>query len=133
VLLVALPEELPVSETIESAFTLEDKAGVQLGPVIVNACDPEPVGLERPAAEVAAAAGLTVAPEHLAALEDARTFRLARHTVSAEQIERLRRDLPLPHLLVPALDAEAIGPTETEVLAAALADAVTALVAEGAS
>jgi anion-transporting ArsA/GET3 family ATPase len=133
VLLVTLPEELPVSETIESAFTLEDKAGVQLGPVIVNACDPEPVGLERPAAEVAAAAGLNVAPEHLAALEDARTFRLARHTVSAEQIERLRRDLPLPHLLVPALDAEAIGPAETEVLAAALADAVTNLVAEGAS
>jgi anion-transporting ArsA/GET3 family ATPase len=133
VLLVTLPEELPVSETIESAFTLEDKAGVQLGPVIVNACDPEPVGLERPAAEVAAAAGLTVAPEHLAALEEARAFRLARHTVSAEQIERLRRDLPLPQLLVPALDAEAIGPAETEVLAAALAEAVTALVPEGAS
>ena len=62
VILVTLPEELPVSETIESAYTLEDKAGVQLGPVIVNACDPEPVGLERSAAEVAAAAGLTVAP-----------------------------------------------------------------------
>jgi hypothetical protein len=133
VLLVTLPEELPVSETIESAFTLEDKAGVQLGPVIVNACDPEPVGLERTAAEVAASAGLTVAPGHLAALEDARTFRLARHTVSTEQIQRLLRDLPLPHLLVPALDAEAIGPAETGVLAAALADAVTALVPEGAS
>ena len=44
VILVTLPEELPVSETIESAYTLEDKAGVQLGPVIVNACDPEPGG-----------------------------------------------------------------------------------------
>ena len=40
VILVTLPEEMPVSETIESAYTLEDKAGVQLGPVIVNACDP---------------------------------------------------------------------------------------------
>jgi anion-transporting ArsA/GET3 family ATPase len=133
VILVTLPEELPVSETIESAYTLEDKAGVQLGPVIVNACDPEPVGLELPAAEVAAAAGLTVAPEHLAALEKARSFRQARHAVSAEQIERLRRDLPLPRLLVPALDAASIGPAETEVLAAALAEAVTGLVAEGAS
>ena len=47
VILVTLPEELPVSETIESAYTLEDKAGVQLGPVIVNACDPEP---DRPGA-----------------------------------------------------------------------------------
>jgi anion-transporting ArsA/GET3 family ATPase len=118
VVLVTLPEELPVSETIESAYTLEDKAGVQLGPVIVNACDPEPVGLEHPVAAVA---------------EEARDFRLARHAVSAEQIERLRRDLPLSHLLVPALDAASIGPPQTQVLADALADAVTALVPEGAS
>ncbi len=133
VLLVTLPEELPVSETIESAYTLEDKAGVQLGPVIVNACDPEPVGLEHPVAQVAAAAGLTLAPEHQTALEEARDFRLARHAVSAEQIERLRRDLPLPHLLVPGLDAASIGPEQTHVLADALADAVAALVPEEAS
>jgi anion-transporting ArsA/GET3 family ATPase len=133
VILVTLPEELPVSETVESAYTLEDKAGVQLGPVIVNSCDPDPVGLERPAAEVAAAAGLTVPPGHLAALEEARCFRLARHAVSTEQIERLRRDLPLPHLLVPALDAESIGPAQTQVLADALAVAVTSLVPEGAA
>ena len=133
VILVTLPEELPVSETIESAYTLEDAAGVQLGPVIVNACDPEPVGLEHPVTEVAEAAGLTLAPAHLAALEEARDFRLARHAVSAEQIERLRRDLPLPHLLVPALDAASIGPAQTQVLADALADAVAGLVPEGAS
>jgi anion-transporting ArsA/GET3 family ATPase len=133
VILVTLPEELPVSETIESAYTLEDKAGVQLGPVIVNACDPEPVGLDRPAAEVAAAAGVAAAADHLAALEEARCFRLARHAVSTEQIERLRRDLPLPHLLVPALDAASIGPAETRLLADALTGAVTGLVAEGAA
>jgi anion-transporting ArsA/GET3 family ATPase len=132
VVLVTLPEELPVSETIESAYTLEDKAGVQLGPVIVNACDPEPVGLEHPVAQVVEEAGVTLPPGHQAALEEARDFRLARHAVSAEQIERLRRDLPLPHLLVPALDAASIGPTETRLLADALADAVTTLVPEGA-
>ncbi len=130
VLLVTLPEELPVSETIESAYTLEDKAGVQLGPVIVNACDPDPTGLDRPAADVAAGAGVSLAANHLAALEEARSFRLARHTVSAEQIERLRRDLPLPHLLVPALDAASIGPAQTQELADALAGAVAMLVAE---
>jgi anion-transporting ArsA/GET3 family ATPase len=136
VILVTLPEELPVSETIESAYTLEDKAGVQLGPVIVNACDPEPSGLDRPAAEVAAAAGLAadaVPPAHVAALEAARAFRLARHGVSAEQLERLRRELPLPHLLVPAVEGDQIGPAETQVLADALAAAVDALVPEGAS
>jgi anion-transporting ArsA/GET3 family ATPase len=134
VVLVTLPEELPVSETIESAYTLEDKAGVQLGPVIVNACDPEPVGLERPAAEVAAAVGgaavggAPIGAGHLAALEAAREFRLARHAVSVEQVERLRRELPLPHLTVPALDADVIGPAETALLAGALAEAVRGLV-----
>ena len=133
VLLVTLPEELPVSETIESAYTLEDKAGVQLGPVIVNACDPDPVGLDRPAAEVAATAGVSdLAPGHLAALEEARCFRLARHAVSTEQVERLRRELPLPHLLVPALDAASIGAAQTQQLADALTGAVTGLVAEDA-
>jgi anion-transporting ArsA/GET3 family ATPase len=133
VLLVTLPEELPVSETIESAYTLEDKAGVQLGPVIVNACDPEPVGLERPASEVAEEAGVTPGPAHLEALEAARRFRLARHAVSAEQVERLRRELPLPQLVVPALDAPTIGPAETAALAEALAAAVGALVPEEAA
>ena len=132
VMLVTLPEELPVSEAIESAYTLEDKAGVQLGPVIVNACDPSPVGLERPAFEVVRAAGLegAVPPAHVAALEAAREFRLARHMVSAEQVERLGRELPLPHLLVPSLDADRIGPAETQTLADALAEAVGALVPE---
>ena len=133
VFLVTLPEELPVSETIESAYTLEDQAGIQLGPVIVNACDPEPTGLDRPAADAASAAGVSLATGHLAALEEARSFRLARHTVSAEQIERLRQDLPLPQLLVPALDAASIGPAQTQELADALADAVAMLVAEGAA
>jgi anion-transporting ArsA/GET3 family ATPase len=128
VILVTVPEEMPVSETIESAFTLEDKAGVQLGPVIVNATDPEPVGLERPAQEVAA--GLDIDPEHLVALEQARLFRLERHAVSAAQIDRLRRDLPLPQLHVPTLDTEAIGPIETDALATALARAIDALVPE---
>lgn len=134
VILVTLPEELPVSETIESAYTLEDKAGVQLGPVIVNACDPKPVGLDRAAAEVAADAGVadTLAPGHLVALEEARCFRLARHAVSTEQVERLGRELPLPHLLVPALDAPSIGAAETQRLADALTGAVTGLVPEGA-
>jgi anion-transporting ArsA/GET3 family ATPase len=128
VILVTVPEEMPVSETIESAFTLEDKAGVQLGPVIVNATDPAPVGLERSAQE--SAAGLGVDPDHLASLEQARVFRLERHAVSAAQIDRLGRDLPLPQLHVPTVDAETIGPPETDALATALARAVDALVPE---
>ena len=127
VILVTLPEDMPVSEAIESAYTLEDKAGVQLGPVIVNACDPAPVGLELPAAEAAAAAGLTIEPAHLAALEAARQFRLERHAISAEQIERLARELPLPQLLIPVVEADSIGPSETDALAVALSQAIEAM------
>ena len=128
VILVTLPEDMPVSETIESAFTLEDKAGVQLGPVIVNATDPNPEGLERSAQE--AAAGTEVDALLLADLEQARQFRLERHAISAAQIDRLRRDLPLPQLHVPALAAETIGPTETDQLATALAQAISELLPE---
>jgi anion-transporting ArsA/GET3 family ATPase len=128
VMLVTLPEEMPVSETVESAFTLEDKAGVQLGPVIVNATDPEPEGLERSARE--AAAGLDVDPAFLDTLDAARDFRLERHAMSAAQIDRLAHDLPLPQLLVPALAVETIGPAETDQLAAALSVAIGALAPE---
>jgi anion-transporting ArsA/GET3 family ATPase len=128
VILVTLPEDMPVSETIESAFTLEDKAGVQLGPVIVNATDPDPEGLERSAQE--AAAGLTVDAPVLDALEEARRFRLERHAISAGQIARLARDLPLPQLLVPTVPVETIGVAETDQLATALATAISELVPE---
>jgi hypothetical protein len=71
-----------------------------------------------------------VPPAHVAALEEARLFRLARHGVSTEQVDRLRRELPLPHLLVPSIDAPRIGRAETQVLADALAAAVGSLVPE---
>jgi glycine/D-amino acid oxidase-like deaminating enzyme len=66
----------------------------------------------------------------LAALEEARRFRLERHAISAAQIERLARDLPLPQLLVPAVPAETIGVAETDLLATALATAIGQLVPE---
>ena len=121
VILVTLPEEMPVNETIEAAYPLEDKVGMQLGPVIVNACDPVPEGLARTAEDVAATAGVALDSGHLEALEEARRFRLDRHALSAEQIERLAHELPLPHLRVPSLVADAIGPAEIDDAGRALA------------
>ena len=40
VLLVTLPEETPVNELVDTAFAVEDRAGVALGPVIINCCLP---------------------------------------------------------------------------------------------
>ena len=41
VLLVTIPEETPVNELVDTAFTLEDRVGVALGPIVVNGCYPE--------------------------------------------------------------------------------------------
>ncbi|MEO5901849.1 MAG: ArsA-related P-loop ATPase, partial [Ilumatobacteraceae bacterium] len=39
VVLVTLPETTPVNELIDTAYALEDKAHVHLGPVVINAVD----------------------------------------------------------------------------------------------
>jgi anion-transporting ArsA/GET3 family ATPase len=127
VLLVTLPEELPVSETVDAAFLLEDRAGVQLGPVVVNACDALADGLLTPTAEAAAAAGLTIDRRRMEVLETAREFRLHRHSLQVTEIERLGRELPLPQIRLPELTAATIGPAELEILATAMAEGVAAL------
>ncbi|MHB1585434.1 MAG: ArsA family ATPase, partial [Acidimicrobiales bacterium] len=71
VVLVTLPEEMPVSEAVEAAYQLEDRAGIQLGPVIVNGCDEAVPALATPAAEAAAAVGTELDPAAAAALDAA--------------------------------------------------------------
>ena len=41
VMLVTLPEETPVNELVDTAYHLEDRVGVGLGPVVVNGLYPE--------------------------------------------------------------------------------------------
>jgi anion-transporting ArsA/GET3 family ATPase len=130
VLLVTLAEEMPVSETIEAAYRVEDQAGVQLGPVVVNAVEPGGPALEVSAIEAARQAHLEVAPDALAALDAARRFSRARFELQQAQLERLARELPLPQIRLPAIVAPAIGPTELSTLAAALAAGIEELVPE---
>jgi len=127
VVLVTLPEEMPVSETVDAAYQLEDRAGVQLGPVVVNAWDELPEGLAVGAYEAAAAAGISLSPSQVSALDAARTFRLHRCELATEQVRRLGQELPLPQLRVPQLPAPYIGPEELNRLAEALATGVRAL------
>jgi anion-transporting ArsA/GET3 family ATPase len=127
VILVTLPEEMPVSETVEAAYLLEDRAGVQLGPVVVNCWDEAPDGLEAEAARAAAGAGVELSDEQVAALDAARTFRLRRLELAAAQVEHLGRELPLPQLRLPDLAAPSIGPDELGYLSGALAEGVAAL------
>ncbi len=115
VALVTLPEEGPVSEVIETGFTLEDEVGVRLGPLVVNGCwapvDGLADALERSPAR---ARGATAAP--LAAAR----FRLERLADQAGQIARLTRELPLPQVQVPFLFTPGVGRAGLDQLAAAL-------------
>ncbi|MDQ1481924.1 MAG: hypothetical protein QOI44_2785 [Actinomycetota bacterium] len=124
VMLVTLPEETPVSEAIETAFAIEDRAGVALGPVVVNQCfEPLPVGVSASVDDVrvdAEACGRFVSDREAHDLARAVEFRSTRHDVQREQIDRLRAQLPLPTIELPFLFTPDIGRPQIDVLADAL-------------
>ena len=61
VVLVTLPEETPVNELVETAYSLEDQVGVALGPVVVNGLYPDRPGLDVDPEAAAAEAGVDAA------------------------------------------------------------------------
>ncbi len=120
VALVTLPEETPVSETIETAFALEDDVGLKLAPVVANGVWPEIDGLE------AALDGLPKRPRatNRARVETARAaarHRLARVAAQRSELARLGEQLPLAQVELPYLFTTAIGLDELSVLADAAA------------
>jgi len=127
VLLVTLPEELPVSETIEAAFTVEDRAGVSLGPLICNLVDLAAASLAVPAGVAAAEAGIELDIQVITDLDQAAAFQRHRAATASSQLDRLRRELPLPAVKLPRLAAASIGPAELELLAHALAEGLERL------
>jgi anion-transporting ArsA/GET3 family ATPase len=114
VALVTLPEEMPVNEVIEAAYQLEDRVGITLGPVIVNACLPDDPALGEDPTQAAAAAGVTLSADQEAALSAAADFRARRFRLQDEQRRRLGDELPLPQLTARLLFGADIGPDEIE-------------------
>jgi anion-transporting ArsA/GET3 family ATPase len=127
VVLVTLPEETPVNELTETAFSLEDQVGVSLGPVVVNAIYPELAGLDADPEQAAVDAGAELAPGEAEALGVAARFRSSRTALQRVQLERLARDLPLPQLHLPLLFAADLGRAEVEVLADRLLEEIGTL------
>jgi anion-transporting ArsA/GET3 family ATPase len=125
VALVTLPEEMPVNEVIEAAYQLEDKIGLTLGPVIVNACLPDEPWLSVDPGVAAERAGVTLTDDQVAALSMAAAFRASRYRLQADQRRRLAEELPLHQLIAPFVFSDTIGPAEIETIAQALARAVT--------
>jgi anion-transporting ArsA/GET3 family ATPase len=127
VVLVTLPEETPVNELVETAFSLEDEVGVSLGPVVVNGLYSPIDGLDADLVQAAQEAGAFLRDGEADALAAAARFRRHRMELQAAQVERLAERLPLPQLHLPYLFATDIGPAELDVLAASLLDGIDAL------
>jgi anion-transporting ArsA/GET3 family ATPase len=101
VMLVTVPEETPVNELIETAYSLEDEVGVALGPVVVNGVVSDLAGLDTDPTTAAEDAGVTLLPGEDDLLRAAAEFRRARMALQQTQLERMAQDLPLPQLQLP--------------------------------
>ena len=120
VMLVTLPEETPVNEAVDTAFHLEDRAGVQLAPIVVNGVWPH---LEIPddVPQALAAAGVDGADPAVAdRLSRAADFRRVRQDLQREQITRLAEMLPLAQVRLPYMFTTELGVGEVRGLAVAL-------------
>ena len=127
VVLVTLPEETPVNELVETAFKLEDRVGVSLGPVVVNGLYPERPGIETDPATAAEQAGVTLRAGEAEELAAAARFRLERMALQAEQVARLEERLPLPQIRLPFVFTADLGHDDVEELAGAFLASVEAL------
>jgi anion-transporting ArsA/GET3 family ATPase len=110
VVLVTLPEETPVNELVETAFALEDRVGVSLGPIVVN-------GMYTPIDGLDADPGDDPDAD---AMRAAAAFRRARIEQQEVQVTRLAEQLPLPQFRLPFVFQADLGPPEVGVLAGAL-------------
>src|SRR5438105_1227253 len=124
VLLVTLPEETPVSEAIDTAFAIEDRAGVALGPIVVNQCFaalPDDVSIDpNDILHDAETCRRFVSDREARDLAHAAAFRQERHRLQHDQIERLAKRLPLPQIELPFVFTPDITRPQLDVLADAL-------------
>ncbi len=120
VMLVTLPEETPVNEAVETAFHLEDRAGVKLAPIVVNGLWPHLDLPDQPADFLAAS--LAVDPGTARRMLRAAAFRRSRQDQQEQQCRRLAAELPLDQIPLPLLFTTDLGLAETRRLAEALGE-----------
>jgi anion-transporting ArsA/GET3 family ATPase len=112
VVAVALPEEMPVNETLLLHARLADELSIELAQVVVNALAPDRFGPRQADAAARALPGAHT-PLVRAALQ-ATVSEHVRAGAQREQVARLaagvgREPLTLPYLFAPALDRAALG------------------------
>ena len=127
VVLVTLPEETPVNELIETAYSLEDQVGVALGPVVVNGVFADLPGLSEDPEAAAAEAGVGLLEGEADLLRAAAEFRLQRTALQRTQLDRMADELPLPQLELPYLFTSQLDRADLDALAEALLEQVRRL------
>lgn len=120
-LLVTLPEETPVNEVIELACDVDERLGLQLAPLVVNACWPDRPALALTPAAAAKKSGVTLSAADRTALTMSSRYGAARLSVQREQLDRLGDRLALPRVLLPRLATPRITADDLDVLVEALA------------
>jgi anion-transporting ArsA/GET3 family ATPase len=100
VVLVTLPETTPVNEVVQTAYALEDRVGVRLGPVVVNEVDDlgEP---DVPDPSTVGRRGIPAGDADL--LARAATYRRDRRAMQTAEVARLGAELALPQWHLPLL------------------------------
>src|SRR5262249_18720576 len=117
----------PVNELVDTAYAVEDRAGVALGPIVVNQCVP-PLALDGDVDADAALAGVALDRSERDALVAAAQFRADLVRRQDEQCVRLAERLPLPQIRLPYFFTADVGSTEVELLADDLVLGIGALV-----
>ncbi len=103
VVLVTLPETTPVNELVETAYALEERVGVQLGPVVVN-------GVDRLVDDEPLVVPDTADP----ALVAAARFRNARRALHRRELDRLGDELAIPHVCLPHVVTAGLSAADVE-------------------
>lgn len=116
VILVTLPETTPVNELIETAYALEDRVGVHLGPVVVNHVDV----LGAPDIPDPARVDLASAGDDAVHLAAAAAFRRGRVQLQRDEIARLHTELALEQWHLPMLPVAGLGAGDVAALAASM-------------
>ncbi len=127
VVLVTIPEETPVNELIETAYSLEDRVGVALGPVVVNGVIEDLPGLDVAPEHAAREAGVQLVDGEARVLAESSAFRRARFRLQEAQLDRMAEVLPLAQLRLPFLSTTDIGPHDLDTLADALLRSIRSL------
>ncbi len=122
VALVTLAETTPVNETVETAFRLEDRVGVRLAPVIVNAVDAGAGDIHSPGRLSDLLAGVSVDELDAAALGAAARFRDEWRAVQQAAIAQLAESLPLDQLHVPFVTGAVLDEAAVVALARSVRD-----------